>query len=120
MNRDSEKEDITFSDSDYSLGEEDDILLKENVTQNIELDMRNEIVSLEAVDKSDNYEYAPPDDLRSVHSDSHNEVVTYPEFNGEVDMVDPVLEVGLKFRSKKEVNVVVKNFSIHNRFEVVN
>ncbi|CAI9753449.1 unnamed protein product [Fraxinus pennsylvanica] len=61
----------------------------------------------------------PSDDLRSVHSDSDEEVVTYPEFNGKVDMVDPVLDVGLKFRSKKEVKPVVKNFSIHNRFEVI-
>ncbi|CAI9760511.1 unnamed protein product [Fraxinus pennsylvanica] len=74
----SDKEDVTFNDSDHSL-----------------------------------------DDLRSVHSNSNEEVVTYPEFNDDVDMVDPVLEVGLKFRSKKEVKGVVKNFSIHNRFEVV-
>ncbi|CAI9785122.1 unnamed protein product [Fraxinus pennsylvanica] len=102
LNSASDKEDATFNDSDYSLGEEDDILFEENVTHNIELDMRNEIVSLEAAYKSENSEYAPSDDLRSVHSDSDEDVVTYPEFNGDVDMVDPVLEVGLKFRSKKE------------------
>lgn len=118
MNGDSDKKVITFNDFDYSLGEEDDVLFEENVTQNIELNMRNEIVSLEAVDEYDNSEYAPLNNFQSIYSDS-DEVFTYTEFNGEVDMVDHVLEVGLKIRYKKEVNVVVKNFSIHNLFEVV-
>lgn len=74
-------------------------------------------MSLEATNESDNSGYVPSDDLRSVYCDE--EVVTYPEFNGKVDMVDPVLDVGLKFRSKKEIKPVVKNFSIHNKFEVI-
>ncbi|CAA2984482.1 Hypothetical predicted protein [Olea europaea subsp. europaea] len=78
LNSDSDKEDITFNDFDYSLGEEEDILFKENVTQNIELDMRNEIVSLEATYEFDNSEYVPLDNLRSVYSDSDSKVVTYP------------------------------------------
>ncbi|XP_022849913.1 uncharacterized protein LOC111372004 [Olea europaea var. sylvestris] len=116
FNNDSDKEDITFNYSDYiySPGEEDDMLFAGNVSQNVELDVGN---LLEAADESDNSEYAPSDDIRSIHSDS-DEVVTYPEFEGDVDMVDPVLEVGLKFRLKKELKVVVKNFSIANRFEV--
>ncbi|CAA3018868.1 Hypothetical predicted protein [Olea europaea subsp. europaea] len=121
FNNDSDKEDITFIDSNYiySLWEEDDMLFAKNVSQNVELDVGN---FLEAADESDNSEYAPSDassdDIRSIHSDSV-EVVTYPEFESDVDMVDPVLEVGLKFRSKKELKVVVKNFSIANRFEVL-
>ncbi|XP_022869495.1 uncharacterized protein LOC111388904 [Olea europaea var. sylvestris] len=117
FNNDSDKEDITFNYSDYiySPGEEDDMLFAGNVSQNVELDVGN---LLEIADESDNSEYAPLDDIRSIHSDS-DEVVTYPEFEGDVDMVDPVLEVELKFRSKKELKVVVKNFSIANRFEVL-
>ncbi|CAA2984873.1 Hypothetical predicted protein [Olea europaea subsp. europaea] len=92
------------------------MLFAENVSQNVEFDVGN---LLEIADESDNSEYAPLDDIRSIHSDS-DEVVTYPEFEGDVDMVDPVLEVELKFRSKKELKVVVKNFSIANRFEDMN
>ncbi|CAA2971448.1 Hypothetical predicted protein [Olea europaea subsp. europaea] len=103
LNGDSDKKDITYNDFDYSLGEEDDVLFEENVTQNIELDMRNEIVSLEAVDESDNSEYAPSNNFQSIYSDS-DEVFTYTEFNGEVDMVDHVLELGLKIRYQKEAS----------------
>ncbi|KAL2550099.1 Ubiquitin fusion degradation UFD1 family protein [Forsythia ovata] len=67
----------------------------------------------------DTSEYASSDELRSVNSDSEEKVICYLEFNGEKDTMDLVLEVGLKFRLKEELKVVVKNFSISNRYEVV-
>ncbi|KAL2485826.1 Uncharacterized protein Adt_30582 [Abeliophyllum distichum] len=102
-NSGSDGEDLTFNEPDFSLGEEDDVLFEENVTENIELHPSTDLLSLVDRTDSDTSKYDSLDELRSVNSDSEEEVIRYPEFNGEKNMMDPVLEIGLKFRSKEEL-----------------
>ncbi|KAL2480384.1 Uncharacterized protein Adt_33350 [Abeliophyllum distichum] len=86
-------EDLTFNESDFSLGEEDDVLFEENVTENIELDTSKDLLSLADRNDSETSKYDSLDELRSVNDDSEEEVIRYPEFNGEKNMMDPVLEI---------------------------
>ncbi|KAL2533460.1 DBD Tnp Mut domain-containing protein [Abeliophyllum distichum] len=69
------------------------------------------------INDSDSLENSPLDELRSVHSDSEEEV-QYPEFNAKKEMLDPALKVGRKFRSKEEFKAIAKIFSINNRFGI--
>ncbi|KAL2481761.1 Uncharacterized protein Adt_34727 [Abeliophyllum distichum] len=118
QNSDATEDETYFNDSDYSLGEDENLIFEQNVTSSIELDARKESTVANEINDSDSLENSPSDELRSVHSDSEEEVVQYLEFNAEKEMMDPELEVGKKFFSKEEFKVATKNFSINNRFEV--
>ncbi|KAL2517686.1 Uncharacterized protein Adt_13933 [Abeliophyllum distichum] len=64
-----------FNDSNYSLGEDDDLIFKQNVTSSIELDARKQSIVVNEINDSYSLENPPSDELRSVHSDSEEEVV---------------------------------------------
>ncbi|KAL2480223.1 Uncharacterized protein Adt_33189 [Abeliophyllum distichum] len=93
QNSDATNDETYFNDSDYSLGEDDDLIFEQNVTSSIELDARKESSVANEINDSDSLENPPSDELRSVHSVSEEEVVQYPEFNAEKEMIDPKLEV---------------------------
>ncbi|KAL2480480.1 SWIM-type domain-containing protein [Abeliophyllum distichum] len=111
-------DDLYFNDSYYSLGENDDLIFKQNVTSSIELDARKESTVTNETNDLDSLENPPSDELQSVHSKSEEEVVQFPKFNAEKKMLDPELEVGKKFRSREESKAAAKNFSVNNRFKV--
>ncbi|KAL2465811.1 Uncharacterized protein Adt_41662 [Abeliophyllum distichum] len=115
-----EEDDDSFNDSDYIMHKNDDFLFEKNVTDDIELDIRTWMVSVKDDRiELDSLEYGHSDDLQSVHSDSEEEVIRYLKFNAETSMMDPELDVGLRFRSREEFELTVKNSNINNRFEVI-
>ncbi|KAL2461260.1 Uncharacterized protein Adt_44680 [Abeliophyllum distichum] len=67
----------------------------------------------------DRLEHAPSNVLQSVNFDTKEEAIRYPKFNDETSMIGRELEVGLRFRIRAKFKLLVKNFSISNRFEVI-
>ncbi|KAL2527252.1 hypothetical protein Adt_12306 [Abeliophyllum distichum] len=69
-NSGSDGEDLTFNESDFSIGEENDVLFEENVIENIELDTSRDLLSLVDRNDSETSKYDSSDELRSVNDES--------------------------------------------------
>ncbi|KAL2532968.1 hypothetical protein Adt_06319 [Abeliophyllum distichum] len=71
-------DDVSFNNLDYIVGEDDDLLFEQNVIDDIELDMRTDMIYvIDDRNELDNSEYAQSDELQSVNSDSEEEVIRY-------------------------------------------
>ncbi|KAL2552227.1 Uncharacterized protein Fot_05846 [Forsythia ovata] len=107
-----------FNDLDYSLGEDDDLIFEQNVTSSIELDARKERNKTNETNDSHSLENPPPDELRSVYSNSEEEVVQYPEFNAEKEMLILSLKWKRSFDQERNSRQQPIFFSINSKFEV--